>query len=146
MRRLWKRLWLGSKWNKVINVLLGADQGIKMNSERLHVISTDQCTFSDTKEAWLRFCPLNSHTIKSLGMEWSSDQGWFSTIKILDPSCKCFYRQCVCDYTLANHQLQHRDTQQGISLHHTNSLLPRLPWEGWVFGSETTNTTTTFIW
>jgi len=54
----------------VINVLLGADQEIKMNSGRL--ISTDQCTFSDTKEAWLRFCPLNSHTIKrSRASEWS---------------------------------------------------------------------------
>ena len=32
---------------------LGANQGIKTNSERL--ISTDQRTFSDTLEAWLRF-------------------------------------------------------------------------------------------
>ena len=31
----------------------GADQGIKTNSERL--ISTNQRTFLDTKEAWLRF-------------------------------------------------------------------------------------------
>jgi len=30
-----------------------SDQGIKMNSERL--ISTDQCTFSDTWQAWVRF-------------------------------------------------------------------------------------------
>ena len=29
--------------------------------------------------------------IKSLGREWSSDQGRFSPIKILDPSCKHFY-------------------------------------------------------
>jgi len=32
---------------------LGANQGIKTNSERL--ISTNQCPFSDTKQAWLRF-------------------------------------------------------------------------------------------
>jgi len=33
-------------------LFLGADQGIKTNSEQL--ISTDQCNFLDIKEAWLR--------------------------------------------------------------------------------------------
>jgi len=55
--------------------------------------STDQCTFSDTKEAWLSFCPLNSCKIKQ-----SSDQGWFSPIKNLDPGCKRLYWWCVCGY------------------------------------------------
>jgi len=79
--------------------LLGADQGIKINSERL--TSTDQCTFSDTKEVWLHFCPWNQ-AIKSLGTEQSSDQGRFSPIKILDPGHKHFYRGHVCDYPLQN--------------------------------------------
>ena len=51
---------------KRLTPFLGADQGIKTNSERL--ISTDQCTFLDTKEAWLCFVlwtPLNQ-AIKSL--------------------------------------------------------------------------------
>jgi len=34
-------------------LFFGANQGIKRNSERL--ISTDQCTFLDTTEVWLRF-------------------------------------------------------------------------------------------
>ena len=34
-------------------IKIDSDQGIKMNSERL--ISTDQCTFSDTWQAWVRF-------------------------------------------------------------------------------------------
>ena len=42
--------------------LSGVDQGIKTNSEWL--ISTDQCTFSDTKEAWLHFVLLSSRKIK----------------------------------------------------------------------------------
>jgi len=36
----------------------------------------------------------------SLGTERSSNQGQFLPIKILDRSCKRFYRQCVCDYPL----------------------------------------------
>ena len=38
---------------KQLTLFFGADQGIKTNSEQL--ISTDQCTFLDTKEAWLCF-------------------------------------------------------------------------------------------
>jgi len=41
-----------------------------------------------------------NQAIKSLGTEWSSDQGRFSPIKILDPGRKCFYRWRVCDYPL----------------------------------------------
>ena len=43
----------GIKWNQAISTLFGTDQGIKMNSEQL--ISSEQCTFSDTNEAWLVF-------------------------------------------------------------------------------------------
>jgi len=43
---------------------------------------------------------LYNQAIKSLGMEGSSDQGWFSPIKILDPGRKRFYRRRVCDYPL----------------------------------------------
>ena len=56
------------KWS---TFFLGANQGIKTNSEWL--ISTDQCTFSDTKEVWL-FCPLNSHRIKQSRTSIRSDQ------------------------------------------------------------------------
>jgi len=43
--------------------------------------------------------PLNQ-AIKSLGTEWSSDQGWLSPIKTLDPGRKPFYRRRVCNYPL----------------------------------------------
>ena len=75
----------GIKWNQAISTLFGTDQGIKMNSEQL--ISSEQCTFSDTNEAWLRFL---LYIIKSLRMEQSSNQGRCSLIKILKP--ECFYR------------------------------------------------------
>jgi len=44
-----------SKWNQAIDTLLEVDQGlgIKMNSEQL--ISTNQDTFSDTREVWQCF-------------------------------------------------------------------------------------------
>ena len=57
-----------------------------MNSEWL--LSTDQHSFLDTKEVWLHFCLLTPSKIKqsrASGREWSSHQGWFSPIKILDP-------------------------------------------------------------
>ena len=65
--------------------------------------------------------PINS----SLEMERSSDQGWFSPIKILEPACKCFYRRCVCDCPLMTWKhkfhgpLSRRlyDRQKGIIIH-----------------------------
>ena len=74
----------GIKWS---TFLLGADQGLKMNSE--WPISTDKYIFSDNREA----CPLNRCKVKLFRMEWSSDKETFSPIKILDPRRKCFYRQ-----------------------------------------------------
>ena len=41
----------------MINILLGADQGIKTNTEWL--ISTNQHISTDTREAWQHLCPLN---------------------------------------------------------------------------------------
>jgi len=65
-------------------------------------MSTDQHIFSDTKEAWLHFCLLTP--IKSSNQEpWKGmikQQGQCSLIKILDPSCKHFYRRYVSDYPL----------------------------------------------
>ena len=68
------------------------------NSEWL--LSTDQHTFLDTKEAWLRFVLWTP--VKSSDQEprKQSNQGRFSLIKILDPSRKRFYGQRVCDYPL----------------------------------------------
>jgi len=69
---------------------LRADKGIKTNFERL--ISTDQRTFQilSTRGYISSFELLWNQAINSLRMEWSSNQGWFSPIKILDPSRKCF--------------------------------------------------------
>ena len=67
----WSQDQNGIKWS---TFFLGVDQGIKTNSEQL--ISTDQRTFLDTTEAWLRFVLWNP--VKS------SDQGRFSLITILD--------------------------------------------------------------
>ena len=60
------------KWNQAINGLLGTDQVIKMNSERL--ISTYRYVFSDTKEAWLHFCPSNPCKIQQSRASEGSDQ------------------------------------------------------------------------
>ena len=49
-----------------------------------------------------------NQVIKSFGTERSSDQGQFSTIKILDPGRKRFYRRRVCDYPLTLYRLYSR--------------------------------------
>ena len=93
-------LQLGSNGIKLSMFFLGADQGIKMNSEQL-VISTDQCIFSDAREAWQRFCP---SPIKSSDQEprreWSSNQVQLSLIKFLDSGCKHYYGRHVRYYPL----------------------------------------------
>jgi len=51
---------------------IGADQGIKTNSEWL--ILTDRHTFSNTKEVWQCFCPLNSCKIMQSRASEQSNQ------------------------------------------------------------------------
>ena len=79
------------KWSMFF---LRADQGTKMNSEQLRLI--DQYIFSDAKDAWIyTFLSFEHQAIKRFRRELSSNQGWFSLIKTLDPSCKCFYEWYV---------------------------------------------------
>ena len=60
---------------------IGANQGIKTNSERL--VSTNQHTFSNTKEAWLRICPLNSHKIKQSRTIFTDQDSWSQSQMLL---------------------------------------------------------------
>jgi len=64
--------------------LLGVDQGLKMNSGWL--IPINQSTF-------LLILGRRGNAFILWTVAKSSDQGQFSPIKILDPSCKCFYAQ-----------------------------------------------------
>ena len=65
-------LQLGSNLIRLSKFFLGADQGIKMNSEQL-IISIDQCIFSDAREAWQCFCP-SPHKIKRSRASEGNDQ------------------------------------------------------------------------
>ena len=71
----------GNETIKRSTFFLGANQGIKTNSERL--VSTNQHTFSNTKEAWLRICPLNSHKIKQSRTIFTDQDSWSQSQMLL---------------------------------------------------------------
>jgi len=64
--------------------------------------------------------------ITSLGREWSSDQGQFSPIKILDPGRKCFYWPYTSDYPLSGpNNVHYRCTwKAGTVVYLANLLRP----------------------